>query len=53
MTSAALGLHAKLVDEGVPVGSKEYYNVLDKTMRRRFSEYFGKPKIENRVGQTV
>lgn len=41
MTSAALGLHAKLVDEGVPVGSKEYYNVLDKTMRRRFNEYFG------------
>ena len=24
MTSAALGLHAKLVDEGTPVGSKEY-----------------------------
>lgn len=41
MTSAALGLHAKLVDDGVPVGSKEYYNVLDKTMRKRFSEYFG------------
>jgi hypothetical protein len=43
MTSAALGLHAKLVDEGVPVGSKEYYNALDKTMRKRFndSEYFG------------
>jgi hypothetical protein len=41
MTSAALGLHAKLVDEGTPVGSKEYYNALDKTMRRRFSEYFG------------
>ena len=41
MTSAALGLHAKLVDEGTPVGSKEYYKALDKTMRRRFSEYFG------------
>ena len=41
MTSAALGLHAKLVDEGVPVGSKEYYNVLDKTIRRRFPEQFG------------
>ena len=38
---AALGLHAKLVDEGVPVGSKEYYNVLDKTIRRRFPEQFG------------
>ena len=41
MTSAALGLHAKLVDEGVPVGSKEYYNVLDKTIRRSFPEQFG------------
>lgn len=40
MTSAALGLHTKLLTQGVEVGSDEYYDALDKTMRRRFSEYF-------------
>ena len=41
MTSSALGLHQKLMSEGVAVGSDEYYATLDKTMRKRFSEYFG------------
>lgn len=40
MTAAALGLHEKLKRNGVPVGSDEYYSVLDKTMRKRFSENF-------------
>ena len=41
MTASALGLHQKLAEQGVEVGSDEYYDALDKTMRRRFSEYFG------------
>jgi len=41
MTSAALGLHNKLVNSGMIAGSDEYYSTLDKTMRKRFSEYFG------------
>lgn len=40
MTAAALGLHEKLRTQGVTVGSDEYYDALDKTMRRRFGEYF-------------
>ena len=40
MTAAALGLHEKLKRNGVVVGSDEYYSTLDKTMRKRFSEYF-------------
>lgn len=40
MTAAALGLHNKLAKSGVTVGSSEYYATLDKTMRKRFSEYF-------------
>ena len=40
MTAAALGLHEKLKNNGVEVGSDEYYDTLDKTMRRRFGEYF-------------
>ena len=44
MTSAALGLHTKLQKSGVEVGSDEYYDALDKTMRKRFSEYFGEPE---------
>jgi hypothetical protein len=40
MTAYALGLHEELRDNGVPVGSDEYYSKLDKTMRKRFPEYF-------------
>lgn len=40
MTATALGIHAKLERSGVRVGSEEYYDALDKTMRKRYSEYF-------------
>lgn len=46
MTSSALGLHQKLVNSGIEVGSDEYYSTLDKTMRKRFSEYFGETKAK-------
>jgi hypothetical protein len=42
MTSLALGLHEKLVRNGVPAGSSEYYESIDKTMRKRFPEHFEK-----------
>jgi hypothetical protein len=40
MTSLALGLHEKLKRSGVSIGSDEYYDTIDKTMRRRFPENF-------------
>ena len=40
MTAYALGLHEELRDNGVPIGSDEYYSKLDKTMRKRFPEHF-------------
>jgi actin-related protein len=40
MTAYALGLHEELKDNGVPVGSDEYYGALDRTMRKRFPEAF-------------
>lgn len=40
MTAYALGLHEELRDNGVTVGSDEYYGALDKTMRKRFPEAF-------------
>jgi hypothetical protein len=40
MTAAALGLHEKLKRQGVRVGSDEYYDTLDKTIRKRFAENF-------------
>jgi len=40
MTATALGIHEKLKNDGVRIGSEEYYERLDKTMRKRFSEYF-------------
>lgn len=41
MTAYALGLHEELRDNGVAVGSDEYYGALDRTMRKRFPEAFG------------
>jgi hypothetical protein len=43
MTALALGLHQKLEAERGPqfVGSDDYWTTIDKTMRRRFPEYFG------------
>ena len=43
MTASALGLHQKLANERGPqyVGSDEYWDAIDKTMRRRFPDYFG------------
>jgi len=49
MTSLALGLHEKLKRSGVPIGSDEYYDTIDKTMRRRFPENFEddqEPEVE-------
>ena len=47
MTSLALGLHEKLVRSGVPAGSSEYYERIDKTMRKRFPENFdGEQEVE-------
>jgi hypothetical protein len=46
MTSLALGLHEKLVRSGVDATSTEYYTTIDKTMRKRFPEYFGDDSLD-------
>ena len=53
MTAAALGLHEKLKENGVSIGSDEYYSTLDKTMRRRFNEYFGDSETPNSKGESA
>lgn len=40
MTSLALGLHEKLIRQGISPSTDEYYNRIDQTMRKRFPEYF-------------
>jgi hypothetical protein len=40
MTSYALGLHEELKEEGVPIGSDQYYKRLDVDIRKRFPEQF-------------
>jgi hypothetical protein len=40
MTASALGLHEKLVKQGVDPSSDDYYRQIDATMRRRFPENF-------------
>ncbi|WP_396189426.1 hypothetical protein [Flavobacterium sp.] len=46
MTSLALGLHEKLKRNGVHIGSDEYYESIDKTMRKRFPEAFEEEQKE-------
>jgi hypothetical protein len=46
MTSLALGLHEKLVRAGTNPTSEEYYTTIDKTMRKRFPEYFGDDSLD-------
>ena len=55
MTSLALGLHQKLErDNGKQfVGSDDYWQRVDETMRRRFPEYFGEEKPMNGGGKPV
>jgi len=50
MTASALGLHQKLVNERGPqfVGTDEYWAAVDKTMRRRFPDYFGEEAAPSR-----
>ena len=51
MTASALGLHEKLKDMGVQIGSDEYYATLDKTMRKRFPENFEDAQEEEVVSK--
>lgn len=53
MTAAALGLHEKLKRTGVAIGSDEYYSTLDKTMRKRFTEYFGEPEDQQQKTEST
>jgi hypothetical protein len=58
MTASALGLHQKLVNERGPqfVGTDEYWVAIDKTMRRRFPDYFGEeeaPKTSQRESKSA
>jgi hypothetical protein len=41
MTALALGLHEKLVRRGVDPTTESYYDEVNRTMRKRFPEYFG------------
>lgn len=54
MTSFALGLHQKLVKEGVPPSTDYYYERIDARMREVFPDSFGDaPKKEKRQPSTV
>ena len=55
MTASALGLHQKLINERGQqfVGSDEYWQTIDKTMRRRFPDYFGEDEVANGGSKTV
>ena len=52
MTSFALGLHQKLVKEGVDPTSDEYYERINTRMRNVFKEYFDEDDIEDEPVET-
>lgn len=47
MTAYALGVHEELRDNGVEVGSDDYYRALDRTMRKRFPEAFQSSVVDD------
>lgn len=49
MTSLALGLHEKLVKNGVDPTSADYYRQIDATMRKRFPENFGGETLDEGI----
>jgi len=44
MTALTMGVHGKLVGQGVEPASDEYFAAIDKEVRLRFPEKFGKPR---------
>jgi len=55
MTASALGLHQKLVStKGESyIGTDDYWADVDKTMRRRFPEYFGEEESTDGGGKPI
>lgn len=50
MTATALGVHQKLARSGeVAVGSDEYFAILDRTIRKRYPEYFDTTESEDKA----
>jgi hypothetical protein len=50
MTATALGVHKKIERSGdVAVGSEKYFAILDKTMRKRYPEYFDTEETETKA----
>jgi hypothetical protein len=47
MTSLALGLHQKLVRQGVDPRSDDYYRRVDEVMRKRFPEQFESEELDD------
>lgn len=55
MTASALGLHQKLINERGQqyAGTDEYWATIDKTMRRRFPDYFGEDEVASGGSKTA
>lgn len=52
MTALALGVHQRLIREGVEAESEKYYNAIDREVRKRFPEEF-KPSQSSRNSAPV
>ena len=52
MSYLAMGIHRRLVKEGVPLGSDHYFATIDAEMRRRFPEKLGE-QTEAKTSESV
>jgi hypothetical protein len=53
MTSFALGLHQKLVKDGIPPTTDEYYERIDARMREVFPAHFGETSKQEKRRPTT
>jgi hypothetical protein len=49
MTHAAFGIHAQLKEEGFDLSSDEYYDELNRRIRKEFPHKFRKPQVNTNV----
>lgn len=53
MSYLAMGIHRRLEQSGVPVGSDYYFSQIDEEMRKRYPEKFGKAEESKTSDDTV
>ena len=49
MTSAAMGIHDELMQEGIDAETDEYYNQINKRMKEYFPQKFARNRLKKNL----